>query len=191
MGKKRNRKHSKIDMLDPKVKSTVESMITANYTYKEIVEYIKDCTGEMISQAAVCRYAQGLCESLESIRYAQETFRAVNDEINRTPDMDTTEGMIRILSHIMLTNVQQLSDEDFKKVDPMKLLKQSSELIRVAAYKRNLDLKNKDITEMGFDAVKEKVFNAIAKKYPEDYARLSSILNELAAEASKEGGDGS
>lgn len=191
MGKKRNRKHSKIDMLAPEVKSTVESMITANYTYREIVEYIKDCTGEMISQAAVCRYAQGLCESLESIRYAQETFRAVNDEINRTPDMDTTEGMIRILSHIMLTNVQQLSDEDFKKVDPMKLLKQSSELIRVAAYKRNLDLKNKDITEMGFDAVKDKVFNAIAKKYPEDYARLSSILDELAAEASKEGGDSS
>lgn len=191
MGKKRNRKHSKIDMLAPEVKSTVESMITANYTYREIVEYIKDCTGEMISQAAVCRYAQGLCESLESIRYAQETLRAVNDEINRTPDMDTTEGMIRILSHIMLTNVQQLSDEDFKKVDPMKLLKQSSELIRVAAYKRNLDLKNKDITEMGFDAVKEKVFNAIAKKYPEDYARLSSILDELAAEASKEGGDSS
>lgn len=191
MGKKRNRKHSKIDKLAPEVKSTVESMITANYTYREIVEYIKDCTGEMISQAAVCRYAQGLCESLESIRYAQETFRAVNDEINRTPDMDTTEGMIRILSHIMLLNVQQLSDEDFKKVDPMKLLKQSSELIRVAAYKRNLDLKNKDITEMGFDAVKEKVFTAIAKKYPEDYARLSSILNELAAEASKEGGDSS
>lgn len=191
MGKKRNRKHSKIDMLAPEVKSTVESMITANYTYREIVEYIKDCTGEMISQAAVCRYAQGLCESLESIRYAQETLRAVNDEINRTPDMDTTEGMIRILSHIMLTNVQQLSDEDFKKVDPMKLLKQSSELIRVAAYKRNLDLKNRDIIEMGFDAVKEKVFNAIVKKYPEDYARLSSILDELAAEASKEGGDSS
>lgn len=190
MGKKRNRKHSKIDMLAPEVKSTVESMITANYTYKEIVEYIKDCTGEMISQAAVCRYAQGLCESLESIRYAQETFRAVNDEINRTPDMDTTEGMIRILSHIMLTNVQQLSDEDFKKVDPLKLMKQASELVRVAAYKKNLDLKNKDITEMGFDVVKDKVFTALAKKYPEDYARLSAILDDLAAEASKEGGDG-
>lgn len=188
MGKKRNRKHSKIDLLAPEVKSTVESMITANYTYREIVEYIKDCTGEMISQAAVCRYAQGLCESLESIRFAQETLRAVNDEINRTPDMDTTEGIIRILSHIMLTNVQQLSNEDFKKVDPMKLLKQSSELIRAAAYKRNLDLKNKEITEMGFDAVKEKVFTAIAKKYPEDYARLSAILEELSAEASAEGG---
>lgn len=191
MGKKRNRKHSKIDMLAPEVKSTVEAMITANYTYREIVEYIKDCTGEMISQAAVCRYAQGLCESLESIRYAQETLRAVNDEINRTPDMDTTEGMVRIISHILLTNIQKLSDEDFEGIDPLKLLKQSSELIRVAAYKRNLDIKSKEITEMGFDAVKDKVFTAIAKKYPEDYARLSAILEELSAEASKEGGDSS
>lgn len=189
MSRKRNRKHSKIDKLAPEVKSTVESMITADFTYREIVEYIKDCTGEMISQAAVCRYAQGLCESLESIRFAQETFRAVNDEINRTPDIDTTEGIIRILSHMLLTNIQKLSDEDFEGVDPMKLLKQSSELIRAAAYKRNLDLKNKEITEMGFDAVKDKVFTAIAKKYPEDYARLTAILDDLAAEASKEGGN--
>lgn len=188
MGKKRNRKHSKIDMLAPEVKSTVESMITANYTYREIVEYIRDCTGEMISQAAVCRYAQGLCESLESIRFAQDTFRAVNDEINRTPDIDTTEGIIRILSHIMLTNIQELSDEDFKKADPLKLMKQSTELVRAAAYKRNLDLKNKELSEMGFDAVKDKVFSAVAKKYPEDYRRLSAILDELAAEASGNGG---
>ena len=98
---------------------------------------------------------------------------------------------MRIISHILLTNIQKLSDEDFEGIDPLKLLKQSSELIRVAAYKRNLDIKSKEITEMGFDAVKDKVFTAIAKKYPEDYARLSAILEELSAEASKEGGDSS
>ena len=146
MAKKHNRKHSKIDKLDPAVKSEVESMIRSNdFTYKEIVEYIVQSTGEMISQAAVCRYAQGLCESLESIRFAQETLRAVNDEINRTPDMDTTEGIIRILSHILLTNIQKLSDDDFEDIDPLKLLKQASDLIRASAYKRNLDIKNKDI----------------------------------------------
>ena len=35
------RKHSKIDLLEPKVKDEVESMILSNnFTYKEIVEYI-------------------------------------------------------------------------------------------------------------------------------------------------------
>lgn len=183
MGKRRNRKHSKIDKLNPAVKSEVESMILSNdFTYKDIVDYIRDSTGEMISQAAVCRYAQGLCESLESIRFAQETFRAVNDEINRTPDIDTTEGIIRILSHIMLTNIQRLSDEDFESVDPLKLLKQASDLIRASAYKRNLDIKNKELTEMGFDAVKEKVFIGLAKQYPDLYEKLTAALDDLSAE---------
>lgn len=181
---RRNRKHSKIDKLNPEVKSEVESMILSNdFTYKDIVDYIRDSTGEMISQASVCRYAQGLCESLESIRFAQETFRAVNDEINRTPDMDTTEGIIRILSHILLINIQRLSDEDFESVDPLKLLKQASDLIRASAYKRNMDIKNKELTEMGFDAVKDKVFNGLAKQYPDLYEKLAAALNDLSGEA--------
>ena len=74
-----NRSHGKIDKLRPEVKSEVESMITSNnFTYKEIVDYIRDSTGEMISQASVCRYARRLCESLDSIRFAQETFRAID-----------------------------------------------------------------------------------------------------------------
>ena len=184
-----NRSHGKIDRLRPEVKSEVESMITSNnFTYKEIVDYIRDSTGEMISQASVCRYARRLCESLDSIKFAQETFRAINDEINRTPDMDTTEGIMRIVSHLLLTNIQRLSDEDFEDVDPLKLLKQASDLIRVSAYKRGVDIKNKELTEMGFDAIKQKAFVGVAKKYPDLYEKFSKALDELASE---EGGGSS
>ncbi len=187
MSKRKNRKHSKIDMLDPAVKAEVESMIISNnFTYGDIVEYIKSCTGEMISKASVCRYARGLCVSLDSVKFAQETFRAVNDEINRTPDMDTTEGIMRIVSYILLTNIQRLSEEDFDNVDPLKLLKQAADLIRVSAYKRGMDIKNKELTEMGFDAIKQKAFTGVAKKYPELYEKFSKALDELAA--SEEGG---
>ena len=183
MGRKRNRKHSKIDKLNPAVKAEVESMILSNdFTYREIVGYIRESTGEMVSQAAVCRYAKGLCESLESVRFAQETFRALNDEINRNPNIDTTEGIIQILSHMMLTNIQRLSDEDFENVDPLKLLKQASDLVRTAAYKRNLDIKNKELTEMGFDAVKDKVFSTMAKDNPELYKAFSDYINGKLAE---------
>ena len=49
----RRRKHGIIDNLDPAVKSTVEEMIlSAQFTYRDIVEYITDTTG----QTAVCRY---------------------------------------------------------------------------------------------------------------------------------------
>ena len=100
------RKHSKIDLLEPKVKDEVESMILSNnFTYKEIVEYIQDTTGTSISQQAVFRYAKGLSESLASIRMAQETFKAVQQELNRNPDLDTTEGIIQLLSHLLLNYV--------------------------------------------------------------------------------------
>ncbi len=183
MARRRNRKHSKIDLLDPAVREEIDSMILSlDFTYKDIVEYIKDSTGQMISQAAVCRYAKGLCESLENIRFAQETFRAVNDELNRNPNIDTTEGIIQILSHMLLTNIQQLSEEDFKGVDPLKLLKQASDLVRTAAYKRNLDIKNKELSEMGFDAVKDKVFHAMATDNPELYAQFVNYINSKAGD---------
>lgn len=179
----RRRKHSKIDLLAPEVKAEVESMITSNnFTYKEIVEYIRDTTGTLISQQAVFRYAKGLCESLESIRLAQENFKAITQELNRNPNLDTTEGIIQLLSHLMLNYVQNLSGEDLQNADPMKVMKQASELIRVASYKRNLDIKNKELSEMGFDAVKEKVFSAMAQDDPELYRQLVEYINARAAD---------
>lgn len=183
MSKRKNRKHSKIDMLDPAVKAEVESMIISNnFTYGDIVEYIQSCTGEMISKASVCRYARGLCESLESIRFAQENFRAISAELNRNPNLDTTEGIIQILSHLMLNNIRGLSEEDFKDVDPLKIMKQASELIRAAAYKRNLDIKNKELTEMGFDAVKEKVFAVMSREDPKLYKQVSEFIDKKKSE---------
>lgn len=179
MGRLKNRKHSKIDDLSPEIKSEVESMIiSTNFKYSEIVDFIKDSTGQMISQSSVCRYARGLCTSLENVRFAQETLRAVNDEVNRNPDMDTTEGIIRILSHMMLTNIQRLSDDDFENVDPMKLLKQTTDLVRVSAYKKNLDIKNKELSEIGFDTIKNKVFSVMAKENPELCSELMTYLND-------------
>ena len=181
------RKHSKIDLREPTVKDEVESMILSNnFTYKEIVEYIQDTTGTSISQQAVFRYAKGLSESLASIRMAQETFKAVQQELNRNPDLDTTEGIIQLLSHLLLNYVQNLSGEDLQDADPMKVMKQASELIRVASYKRNLDLKNKELSEMGFDAVKDKVFALMAKDEPALYKQLAEYINKKSSEL---GGD--
>ena len=145
--------------------------------------------GFEISYSSIQRYASRLNQSIQSLRLAQENFKAISQELDKYPNLDTTEGIIKIMSNIILDGVLKFDEDDLQNTDPLKVMKQATELIRVAAYKKNLDLKNKDISEAGFDAVKDKVFTAIAKKYPEDYARLSAILEELAAEASKEGGD--
>ena len=76
MGKKKNRKHSIIDGLPTDLKEAVEEMIKDNFTYREIVSYIRK-EGFEISQSSVQRYASSLNQTLQSLKLAQENFRAV------------------------------------------------------------------------------------------------------------------
>lgn len=61
-----NRRHSIIDGLEPDIKETVDEMIRAGFTYREIVDYIKD-TGTEISIGSVHRYVKHFRESLERL----------------------------------------------------------------------------------------------------------------------------
>lgn len=179
------RKHSKIDLLKPEVKKTVEEMIlSADFTYKDIAEYIADSAGESISQAAICNYAKGFCEEVAAIKLAHENFAVIAKECAKYPNLDTTEGIVQMMSSLMMTAVRNLSPEDLQETDPLKLIKQASELVRAVSYKRNLDIKAKEISEAGFDAVKEKLFAAgLAEDKPEVYEELVKYLeNKKGAE---------
>lgn len=148
-----------------------------DYTYKEIAEYIKE-NGYDISITSVYRHAKSLNKSLQEIRMIQENFRAINDEIRKYPDIDTSEGIIRLLSHQILERVQNMESEDLENVDVIKLMKEANSLIRTSAYKNNLDMKNKDIMEAGYERVKNLVFDAMQKEEPELYKKVSEFLNK-------------
>ena len=105
--------------------------------------------------------------------------RKVKEKEN-IPEPDTTEEIIRTLSGIILSSIQRLSDEDLEDVDPMKLMKQASDLIRLTAYKKSVDIKNKKLSEVGFGAVKDKVFEGLARQYPELYEKLAAAIDEIA-----------
>lgn len=102
---------------------------------------------------------------------------------------DTTEEIIRTLSNLILTSIERLSDEDLEDVDPMKLMKQASDLIRLTAYKKSVDLKNKKLSEVGFASVKDKVFEGLARQYPELYEKLAAAIDELALDDESSGED--
>lgn len=172
-----NRKHSKIDMLPTSLKDEVEFMMQSDYTYKEIVEYIKSC-GHEISLTSVYRHAKNLNTSLKQLKMVQENFKAINEELRKYPDMDTGEGIIRILSHNILERVQNMESEDLKDVDILKLMKETNALIRTASYKSKVDMSNKDIFEAGYEKVKGLVFDVMQKEEPELYARVSEFLNK-------------
>lgn len=180
------RKHSTIDMLDGAVKSTVEEMIlSAQFTYKDIAEYIRDSCGTSISQSAICRYAQGFCKDMEAIKIAQENFKLIMQECGKYPDLDTTEGIVQITSNLIMTAVRGLSEEDLKNSDPIKLVKQATELVRAVSYKRNMDIKNRELAEVGFDAAKEKIFTALEEDDPELYKQLADYLEKKKEELSQ------
>lgn len=175
------RKHSKIDGLPGAVRETVEQMVMSNATYAEVADFIKS-KGHEISIGSVWRYAKSLNATVKQLRMAQENFRIIMEEVAKYPNLDTTDGIIRLLSHNVLEAVMRTDKEDWEKVDPEKLLKQGSALIRAAAYKQNLDLKNQDILDAGFEQVKTLVFDALAKEQPDLYAQVAGFLNQKKAE---------
>lgn len=54
-------------------------------------------------------------------------------------------------------------------------------MIRAASYKKNMDLRNKDILDAGFEQVKTMVFEAMAKEQPELYHKVAAFLNAQTA----------
>lgn len=176
MGKRR-RKHSIIDKLPSDIKETVEDMMKSDFTYAEIADYIKSSTDTDISITSVWRHASGLNESIETLRMAQENFRVIMDEINRYPQLDTTEGIIRLLSHYVMESIQNTSEDDWQSIQPDQLIKQATSLVKAAAYKNNMDIKNKDILDVGFESVKTMVFESMAKEKPELYRDVAKFLD--------------
>jgi hypothetical protein len=169
------RKHSKIDKLPDKLKDDVEQMMQTNFTYAEIADYIKR-NGYDISIASVCRHAGNLNKTLQTLRMAQENFRVIMEEVNRYPQLDTSEGIIRLLSHQVLEAINNTPKERWAAIDPSKLIRQATALVRTASYKNNVDLKNKDILDAGFEQVKVLVFEAMAKERPDLYKEVSGFL---------------
>lgn len=174
---KQRRKHGIIDKLPADIKDTVDQMCQADFTYAEIVDFIKDA-GYEISVSSVCRYAKTLNASLQSLRMANENFRVIMDEVAKYPQMDTTEGIIRLLSHQVLDAVQNTPEEKWADIDPATLIKQSTALIRAASYKQKTDLANKSVLDAGYEQVKVLVFEAMSKEDPELYDQVSKFLEK-------------
>ena len=180
------RKHSIIDKLPAEIKDTVDEMVRANFTYRDIVDYIKS-TGNDISLASVGRYAANLNETVRSIRMAQENFRAIMEETERHPNLDATDGILCILSNQLLEAVNSLPEEQLQSADLNSLIKNSVALTKAVAYKKNIELKNKDILETGIEQVKSMIFEAMAEERPELYKEVMGFITAKQSKLKTEG----
>ncbi len=180
---KRKRSVGKIDRLTPDLKGTVEQMLLTGHTYKEIVNFLKD-NGEELSQMAVCTYAKKYLATVEMVNIAQNNFSMLMDEMQKYPDLDTSEALIRLTSHHVINALTSLSEEQLQDVPVDKLIRETNSLIRAASYKKRIEVQNQENIEAGLDAVKALVFEAMAKEKPELYRQVNEFLIQKKKEGS-------
>ena len=175
--KKKNRKHSKIDGLPSDIKEAVEEMIKSDFTYREIVDYIKD-QGFEISQSSVQRYASGLNETLQSLRLAQENFRAVMEETEKYKNLDVSDGILRLLSNQVFQNINNMSEDQMRDIDFETLMKNAVALTKAIAYKRKIDVDTKTVLENGMEEFQTAIYEAMSQERPDLYRELKKYLKE-------------
>lgn len=184
MSRNRNRKHSKIDALPCDIKEAVEQMILGNYTYRDVCNFVKETANVTLSEAAVCRYAQGLNATVQDLRLASENMRTLTEEMAKYPQLDTTEGIARLVSHRVLEAVRDMDDDALKESDPLKLIDRCTALIRAVAHKSESDVRVKNLKDVAFESFKEDIFSAMAKEAPDLYKQIVQFINAKREEES-------
>ncbi len=173
------RRHYAIDKLPEDVKNDVDEMIKADFTYSDIVEYIKN-SGYSISRSSVQRYATNLLTTLQELRMAQENFKAIMEEAEQYKNVDYTECIIRLIGIHILEALNNTSKENIQNADFNSLMKSAVSLKRAAAYKKNIDYKTDSIEEIGTEQVMSILHTALASDHPELYKELKQVLkNEM------------
>lgn len=175
--KKKNRKHSIIDGLPSELKDAVDEMIKSDFTYHEIVDYIRK-NGVEISMSSVQRYASSLNETLQSLRLAQENFRAVMEETEKYKNLDVTDGILRLLSNQVFQAINQIPEEQVQNIDFETLMKNAVALTRAVAYKKKIDIDSRDALENGAEQFQGYIFEAMSEERPELYKELKKFIKE-------------
>ena len=177
-GKKPNQKVKPYVVLQYLLRSTDENHVA---TAMDIVAYLEQ-QGYSLSVSSVCRYAQGYVENLQTLQIAQANFRNMLDELERYPDLDTTEALVRVASQNLMTALTSKKEEDWSAVSVDKLMNQISGLTRAVAYKKRVELQNKTDLEAGTDDLKTALWSAMAKERPDLYKQVSAYLDRKAQE---------
>lgn len=174
---RKNRKSSTIDKLPVDTKETVDQMLLSGRPYREIVEFLKE-NEVQLSQQAVSNYARRFLASVEQLKMSQENMRILMQQMERYPDLDITEAILRVATQNVFSAISSTPQEAWEGISPEKLLKEAGALIRAAGYKRTVDQKLQSSTEAALAANQSLLYDVIALKHPELYDQLMQVIKE-------------
>lgn len=182
----RNRRAvGKIDKLPPNLKDTVDQMLISGQTYREIVSYLAD-NGEILSQAAVSRYAQRFLASAQQLRIAQENFRMILTETERYPDLDPAEAVLRLATQKVFDALAALDESELDSISADKLLRQATALSRAVVYKKKSDTQVKSDRQIALEENQSLLYDTIKKNNPRLYNELMEEINSLKQQLKEE-----
>lgn len=175
LSRKGRRANGTIDKLQPELRDTVDQMLLAGDSYREIVAYLAEHEVPL-SQMSVSRYARKFLGDAQQLRIAQENMRMIMTEMERYPDLDTTEAILRVASNSVFGALASAPPETWESVRPDALLREANSLIRAAGYKRQADRRLQTDTSRAIEANQSLLYDILAAKHPELYRQLMEVL---------------
>lgn len=170
------RRNGIIDKLPGELKEAVDQMLLAGEPYSEVVEFLRQNTVQL-SQMSVSRYACFFLATVEQLKMAHENMQMLMTEMEKYPNLDTSEAILRVASQNVFTAINAVPQEQWEGVDPIKLLNQATGLIRAAGSKRKIDTQLKTDKEAALEANQALLFDVLAKKYPELYEQVVAVVH--------------
>lgn len=174
---KKNRNHSSINRLPSHIRQTVDEMIKSDFTYHEIVNYIRE-NGAEISISSIQRYASNLNETLESLRLTRENFHILMEESNKFRDLDASDAILCLLQNQLFRAINSLKPQDAENIDLEKLIKTSVAVTRATSYKKKIDLECEDVLSRSAEEFDNMMFQAIADENPKLYEEIKKFVEK-------------
>ena len=172
----RRRRNGKIARLPVALRDSVDKMLLAGATYREIVQFLRENDVEL-SRQAVCNYARQFLCTTQQLRMAQENYKLLLDDFAST--VTRALYFFVVVSNAILNTLASASPEEWKDIKMGTLLREANSLIKVTAHKQRADMLNRTAEERALEGVRAELFSALRDKDPELFARLSNTLDDI------------
>lgn len=180
MSNRKRRAVGTIDKLQPALKDTVDQMLLAGTTYREICQYLAD-NEVQLTQASISRYARRFLASANELRIAQENFRMILTETERYPNLDPAEAILRLASQKAFDALSLVNETSWVATDADKIISSATALARAVAYKRKVDTAVKSDTELALESNQALLYENLKRDNPKLYDELYEYIKHQKA----------
>ncbi|GHU92466.1 hypothetical protein FACS1894202_14880 [Clostridia bacterium] len=176
---KRERRHSVIHELPQDIREAVEDLLLdPKVKYSDVSEYLKEM-GYSLHPSNICRYAQQFHASMAALRAANETMTRTMEMMDKQPNLDATEAIVRVMGQHLFMRLATISPEEIAEMSAKDLVSQATALVRAASGKRVNDTKVKQSVDLGLEQFTGLLYDSLKRDNPELYEQLTAYMSGI------------